>query len=111
MAVERGSQRMTDGQACEHRSTLDIVREVVAERHGVPVDEITPETHFYEDFDDSLDLVEILMSCEERFDIDLPDSELARIQTVEDLVGRIAFARAAAILKRGRDGGTAQDRK
>ena len=48
---------------------------------------------------DSLDLVEVMMSCEERFDIDIPNHVVASLQTVGNLVGcvkaRIAVSAGA----------------
>lgn len=38
---------------------------------------------------DSLDLVEVMMSCEERFDIDIPNHVVARLRTIGDVVGYV----------------------
>ena len=35
---------------------------------------------------DSLDMVEVLMSCEDEFDIEIPDEEAEKFKTVGDLV-------------------------
>lgn len=35
---------------------------------------------------DSLDDVEIIMSCEEEFDIEISDEEAAKVETVQDLM-------------------------
>ncbi|MGN1008851.1 MAG: acyl carrier protein [Butyricicoccus sp.] len=61
---------------------------LLAEQLGVEVDTITPETSLAEDLNaDSLDLVELMMSIEEEFDVGEIDEETAAgIQTVGDIL-------------------------
>ena len=50
---------------------------------GVEPEAVDEEARFKEDLDaDSLDLVELVMALEERFDITVPESELERLETV-----------------------------
>jgi acyl carrier protein len=50
----------------------------------VPADKVVPEARFGDDLDaDSLDLVELVMALEEKFDITVDESELEGIETVE----------------------------
>ena len=59
-------------------------------------DRITPEARFQEDLEaDSLDLVELIMTLEEKYGIKITDEEAAEIKTVGDAVDFVA-ARTAA---------------
>jgi len=58
---------------------------VVAEEYGVGADTLTPETDFGKDLDDSLELVAVLLACEERFALEIPEEEAMRLLTVGDL--------------------------
>ena len=72
---------------------LEKVREIVAEQLGVEVDEITMGTNLKNDLDaDSLDMVEIIISLEDEFDIEIPDDDGIKIETVEDIVSYIDSA-------------------
>jgi len=69
---------------------LDEVKEVVAEQLGANIDEIKEDSKFVEDLGaDSLDVVELVMALEEKFDIEIPDDEAEKIQTVQDVVNYI----------------------
>ena len=65
---------------------VDLV--VLPERRGVSESEITMDTNFVEDLDaDSLDLVDMLMSLEDEFNIgEVPDEMVEKIRTVGQLV-------------------------
>jgi len=66
---------------------LDDVKEVVAEQLNVNVDEIKEESKFVDDLGaDSLDVVELVMALEEKFDIEIPDEDAEKIATVADAV-------------------------
>ena len=66
---------------------IDEVKEVVAEQLNVNPDEIKEESKFVEDLGaDSLDVVELIMELEEKFDIEIPDSEAENIATVGDAI-------------------------
>lgn len=62
---------------------------ILAEQFGVEPETIKPETTFVEDLGaDSLDLVELMMSIEEEFDIgEISEQDAARIKTVGDVMG------------------------
>ncbi len=73
---------MTQAAAIEDRVTKLIV-----ERLGVAADEVVPEASFLDDLGaDSLDIVELVMAMEEEFDIEVPDDEAEKIQTVGDAI-------------------------
>lgn len=59
--------------------------EIIAQQLGVDVDNVTPDASFMEDLGaDSLDTVELVMALEEEFDLEIPDSDAEKIQTVQD---------------------------
>jgi len=61
---------------------------ILAEQFGVEPETIKPETTFVEDLcADSLDLVELMMSIEEEFDIgEISEQDAAKIKTVGDVM-------------------------
>jgi len=74
---------------------LDEVKEVVTEQLGVNIDEIKEDSKFVEDLGaDSLDVVELVMALEEKFDIEIPDESAEGIATVTDAVKFIEEAKA-----------------
>ena len=59
--------------------------EIIAKHLGVDEDNVTPDASFMEDLGaDSLDTVELVMALEEEFDLEIPDSDAEKIQTVQD---------------------------
>lgn len=73
------------------------LKKIVAEQLGVDEDRIIPTARFSEDLNaDSLDLVEMIMSLEEEFGVEIPDEEAEKILTVGDALSYIdAHAPAA----------------
>lgn len=66
---------------------IDVVKEVVVEELSCNADEISENSKFVEDLGaDSLDVVELVMALEEKFDIEIPDSDAEAIATVGDAV-------------------------
>ena len=69
---------------------FDEVKEVIVEQLNVSPEEVKPEAKFVEDLGaDSLDVVEMIMALEEKFEIEIPDSEAEKIQTVQDVIDYI----------------------
>jgi acyl carrier protein len=67
----------------ERDEALTALREVAVEVLSVDGDAVTEEARFKEDLDaDSLDLVELVMGLEERFDISIPEEDLEGVTTV-----------------------------
>jgi acyl carrier protein len=67
--------------------------EVLEEVAGTPVDKVTPEAAFDKDLDvDSLTMVEVVVACEERFGVRIPDEALESLRTVGDAVDYISKA-------------------
>jgi acyl carrier protein len=68
----------------------DQVREIICDKLSVKPEQITPETSFINDLGaDSLDIVELVMELEDKFEIQIPDEEAEKIQTVGDAVAYI----------------------
>lgn len=66
------------------------VKSIIVEELGVDADAVTPEASFVDDLGaDSLDIVELIMELEEQFDLQIPDEEAEKIQTVQDAVNYI----------------------
>lgn len=71
-------------------SVYDKVKEIVVEQLGVDENEVTANAKFIGDLGaDSLDTVELVMALEEAFDIDIPDEEAEKIETVQQAVDYI----------------------
>ncbi len=72
---------MTDG------TTFDRLKKLIVEQLGVDEEEVTPQASFVEDLNaDSLDLVELIMSLEEEFGMEISDEDAEKIQKVSDAV-------------------------
>ena len=67
-------------------SIQDKVKKIIAEKLSVEIEELVPEASFVDDLGaDSLDLVELIMSMEEEFDIEISDEEAEKLVTVKDV--------------------------
>jgi len=63
------------------------VKDIIVDQLGVSADQVTPEAKFVEDLGaDSLDTVELVMAFEEEFDIEVPDEEAEKLQSVGDVI-------------------------
>jgi acyl carrier protein len=66
------------------------LKKIVAEQLGVEESQIVPEARFSDDLNaDSLDLVEMIMSLEEEFGVEIPDEDAEKILTVKDALDYI----------------------
>lgn len=69
---------------------LEKVKAILAEQFDVEEDKITADTDLQEDLGaDSLDVVDLLMSIEDEFEVEVPDEEIENIKTVGSLVAYI----------------------
>ncbi|MDO9566588.1 MAG: acyl carrier protein [Candidatus Desulfaltia sp.] len=72
-------------------SVEDKVKKIIAEKLSVDLNEVVPEASFVDDLGaDSLDLVELIMSMEEAFDIEIDDEDAEKMLTVKDAMEYIA---------------------
>ena len=61
------------------------VSDLIIEQLGISKEEVVPEASFIDDLGaDSLDIVELVMAMEETFDIEIPDDDAEKIQTIGD---------------------------
>ena len=71
---------------------FEVLRDLVAEEFVVNPDSVTMETSFEDNLGaNSVDLVELAMAMEERFEIEeVPEEDLAGLKTVGDAVNLLA---------------------
>ncbi len=66
---------------------FEKVKEIIVDQLGVAENTVTLEASFIDDLGaDSLDIVELIMSLEEEFDMEIPDADAEKIVTVNDVV-------------------------
>ena len=64
--------------------------QVISERLDVTMDSVTPHASFLDDLGaDSLDVVELMMALEEKYNLEIPDADAEKIKTVQDVVSYI----------------------
>ena len=69
---------------------LEKVKAILVEQFDVEEDKVTADTDLQEDLGaDSLDVVDLLMSIEDEFGVEVPDDEIENIKTVGSLVSYI----------------------
>jgi acyl carrier protein len=67
-------------------SVEDKVKKIIAEKLSVDLEEVVPAASFVDDLGaDSLDLVELIMSMEEEFDIEISDEDAEKLATFQDV--------------------------
>ena len=67
-------------------ATFEKVRDLIAKQLNRPVEEVTEDKEIVKDLGaDSLDVVEMLMSFEEEFNITVPEEDAVNIKTVGDI--------------------------
>lgn len=74
----------------KEQEILGKVKEMVASQLGKSEDEVVLEASFIEDLGaDSLDLVELIMSMEDEYGLEISDEDAEKIITVKDAVNFI----------------------
>ena len=68
---------------------LQKIKEIISEQTGIEKDKLSESTTIEDVIADSLDTVEMLMSIEESFDMDIPDSDTEKFTNIGDLVSYI----------------------
>ncbi|MBU0543861.1 MAG: acyl carrier protein [Proteobacteria bacterium] len=68
-------------------SVEDRVKKIIAEKLGVDLSEVVPEASFVNDLGaDSLDLVELIMTMEEEFEMEISDEDAEKLVTVKNAI-------------------------
>ena len=66
---------------------FDKVKKIIVDQLDVEEDKVTEAASITDDLGaDSLDVVDLVMSFEEEFDIEIPDDQVEKIKTVGDIV-------------------------
>ena len=68
---------------------FEKVKTIICDYFELDEDEVNPETTFAEIGADSLDMVDIIMSCEDEFHVEIPDEVLDSLVLVKDVVDYI----------------------
>ncbi len=67
-------------------ANIDKIKEMIASQLAIPVEQVTEEKEIVKDLGaDSLDIVEMLMTLEEEYNITIPEEETVDIKTVGDI--------------------------
>ncbi len=75
----------------QNSEILEEVKGALAEHLGADVAEIKEDTKLVDDLDaDSLDLVELTMDLEEKFDLKIPDEDVSKLVDVKSIVDYVA---------------------
>jgi acyl carrier protein len=68
-------------------SVFEVLKEIIVEVLDIPAEEIKLESNLAEDLEaDSLDVVEMLMQLEDKYDIQIPEEIAENLKTVKDVV-------------------------
>lgn len=68
-------------------SIEERVKKIVVEQLGVKEEEVSANASFVDDLGaDSLDTVELVMAFEEEFNVEVPDEDAEKLQTVGDVI-------------------------
>ena len=66
---------------------FEKIKEIIVDQMGVDPDKVTENASFIEDLGaDSLDIVELIMTFEEEFDMEMSDEDAEKIATVGDVI-------------------------
>ena len=66
---------------------FDKIKEILADQLDIEENAITPDSLLFEDLGaDSLDAIDIVMSVEDEFGIEVPDEIIEKIESVSDII-------------------------
>ena len=86
---------MSNAATATRTELLVGLAEVLEEVAGTPADKVVPEAAFDADLDiDSLTMVEVVVACEEKWDVRIPDEALENLRTVGDALEFISSGAA-----------------
>ncbi|MDO9262488.1 MAG: acyl carrier protein [Desulfosalsimonadaceae bacterium] len=68
----------------------DKVKKIIAEKLNVDIGDVVPQASLIDDLGaDSLAIVELIMTMEEEFDIEVPDEDAEKLATVQKAIDYI----------------------
>ncbi len=77
----------------ERDEIFEKLKKVITDILDIEEEKISFESKFLEDFGaDSLDIVEMVMSIEEEFNIEIPDEDVEKVLSVNDVINYIQSA-------------------
>jgi acyl carrier protein len=92
-----GPPRIREAERMDRTDLEAQVKQILTTRLGMPPEEITAEARLVDDLGmDSLDAVELAIAMERQFKIQLSDDQIAKLQTVVDIVDLVQGLRAQA---------------
>ena len=66
---------------------FERIREIIYDQLDLEEDKVTMDSDIMEDFEaDSLDVVDLVMSIEDEFGLEVPDDQIENFRTVGDVV-------------------------
>ena len=69
---------------------FEKIRDLLAEQLDIPADSITPESDIIDDLEaDSLTVLDMVMTLEDEFDIEIPDEYVEKLRTVGSVVSYV----------------------
>ncbi len=87
---------MTAASTATREELLAGLAEVLSEVAGTAPEKVVPDATFDTDLDiDSLTMVEVVVACEERWDVRIPDEALENLRTVGSAIDFIFSSGAA----------------
>jgi len=71
----------------DREELLNKVKEIVSDKLSISEDQVTEDASFIDDLGaDSLDTVELIMALEDEFELDIPDEEAEKLDTVAKVI-------------------------
>ncbi len=68
----------------------DKVKKLIAEKLDVDISDVVPDASLIDDLGaDSLAIVELIMTMEEEFDIEVPDEDAEKLATVKEAIAYV----------------------
>ena len=66
---------------------FETIQDIISKQLGIDAKTIKPESNLLSDLDaDSIEAVEIIMSIEDEFGVEIPEDAIESILTVQDLI-------------------------
>ncbi|MCR5452524.1 MAG: acyl carrier protein [Lachnospiraceae bacterium] len=70
--------------------SFDELKDLIVEMLSVDEDQVTPDANLVDDLGaDSLSIVELHMEIEEQFGVKIPDEEVEKLHTVQDILDAV----------------------